>query len=81
MEREFEALEEARKLHQEKYNCEGVCPDFIKGVEWADSHPKRGLVNIEDVIHFMTHDSRFDYLLGVYPDIINDTRKAMLKEE
>ncbi|MBO4601615.1 MAG: hypothetical protein J5651_00450 [Salinivirgaceae bacterium] len=26
---------EARKYHKEKYNCDGVCPDFIKGTEWA----------------------------------------------
>ena len=88
MTREFEILEEARKLHQEKYNCEGVCPDFIKGAEWADSHPRKGLVDIEKVCevlkNYMFKELFFQNRLEraeIINNVVCDVCKAILKEE
>lgn len=38
--RQQQILEEAKNLHKDKYNCDGFCPDFIVGAEWAGAHPK-----------------------------------------
>lgn len=84
MGRVFEILEESRKLHQEKYNCEGICPDFIKGVEWADSHPRKGMVDVKkacDAFCLVTC-SGFGVCKQQNPcGRINAFRKAMLEEE
>ena len=46
---------------------------FILGAEWADDHPRKGMVDIEEVCRFLKN----------FPtdrtDIINGLRKAMVK--
>lgn len=49
MTRKEEIKEQSKKRHFEKYNCEGYCPDFEAGAQWADEHPAPNLVDIDIV--------------------------------
>lgn len=46
--RKEEIKARSRAYHIEKYNCEGFCPDFEVGAEWADEHPE-SKYNLSDV--------------------------------
>jgi hypothetical protein len=50
---------------------------YIQGAEWADQHPRKGLVDIEKVIEYMKKNSRFNYLLETDWEVLEDLRKAM----
>ncbi len=50
---------------------------YIQGAEWADQHPRKGLVDIEKVIEYMKKNSRFNYLLETDWEVLDDLRKAM----
>lgn len=59
---------------------------FIRGVQWADEHPKDNLVDIDKVCKFIENKA-YIYVefsaLGVYVDtdsLIKDLRKAMKGE-
>lgn len=51
---------------------------WLKGAEWADEHPKEGLVDINKACEFLTH---YCNQHGVYPtkrvEIIEQFKKAM----
>ena len=51
--RKEEIKARSRAYHLEKYNCEGFCPDFEVGAEWADEHPE-SKYNLSDA----------DYIVG-----------------
>ena len=52
---------------------------FKAGVEWADQHPRKGLVDIEKVCKFINENVREYHKSGVFHigDFIKDLRKAM----
>ena len=50
--------------------------DFIKGAEWADSHSRKGLVDIKKVCTFL-HGVRLDYYAEHNDELINDLRIAI----
>ena len=74
------------------YICEASIPIFIQGAEWADNHPKEGLVDINSVCGWLITNIN-DYIetsfIGEYTtfeefrvdDMIKDIRKAMEKGE
>lgn len=87
MTREEEKQEKARELAikyckdvdphgKEVYNigCAIACCEMA---DWADQHPKKGLVDIEKVIEYMKKNSRFKYLLETDWEVLEDLRKAM----
>lgn len=74
MTREEEIIQAADECYPtwEEHNA-----GFYQGAEWADQHPRKGLVDIEKVIEYMKKNSRFDYLLETDWEILDDLRKAM----
>lgn len=58
-------------------------PAFIAGVEWADAHPRKGLVDIDKVCDWMkNYRQESSDGTGYVPGIVNDKtieefRKAM----
>lgn len=76
----------AREYHKEKYNCDGICPDFIKGAEWA-----AGQLNQEkqqwlekaykwwkrefNIMNMQFHDSK-----AFYQNKLENFKKAMSNE-
>lgn len=50
---------------------------YIAGFDYADQHPRKGLVDIEKVIEYMKKNSRFKYLLETDWEVLEDLRKAM----
>ena len=54
--------------------------DYVNGAEWADEHPKKGLVNIKNVCKWLKENasgySRND--LGI-EYMINELKQAMTK--
>ena len=66
-------------IHNEEFSCEDMVDMFLKGVKWADEHPRKGLFDIEKAydwieLHASEYIGRSDYMSG-------DFRKAMLKGE
>ena len=74
MSREEEIIQAADECYPtwEEHNA-----GFCQGAEWADSHPRKGLVDIEKVIEYMKKNSRFNYLLETDWEVLEDLRKAM----
>ena len=68
-------------------------PAFIEGAEWADQHPRKGLVDIEKACNFLKQflstSDKNDYgethvksmWFNNEDDFIEDFRRAMLEEE
>lgn len=62
-----------------------INPDFINGANWADEHPRKGLVDIEKVCKWMNEslvieDSKKWYVnnkITLKERMIEDFRKAM----
>lgn len=48
MTRQQQIFEESKNLHKDKYNCDGFCPDFIKGAQWADKNPFLNFISVKD---------------------------------
>lgn len=67
------AVEYAKSIPQSEKRKRYCIEDFEAGVEWADAHPRKGLVDIDRVCEFLrTYDkAAFPYRL------IDDLRKIM----
>ena len=49
--------------------------DFVAGADWADKHPKRGMVNIEDVCKWLKENvSKFVGFADETHQAIGDTK-------
>lgn len=79
------AIIEAHKLGF----CSSMCPEneldddlgwgFLSGVEWADEHPKEGLISIEKACEYL--ESAIRPYMGYYDtcDFVDTFRKIMEK--
>lgn len=70
-----------REANRTSYNTDEL-HSFIKGAEWADENPKKGLVNIDKVCGWLDNIDTDNYmdcetLVFQMTDLIIDLRKAM----
>lgn len=60
-----------------------IVSEFIKGAEWADQHPRKGLWDTEKVCEWLKENAWLYDIVQVHcvqtniDDIIHDLRKAM----
>lgn len=77
-----------KEAHRQGF-CSSQCPEneldddlgwgFLTGVEWADEHPKEGLVNIEKAAEWVKNAFKGPFGEGLAENIKQDFIKAMTK--
>ena len=78
MSREEEITRQAKE--HARYAVDGDRSEisFQLGAVWADKHPNKNLVNINEVVSWMKVNIPNYYGYGmIFPEIINDFKKAM----
>lgn len=83
--RKEQAIREAHRLGF----CSSQCPEneldddlgwgLLTGVEWADEHPKEGLVSIEKAAEWVKNSFKGTFGEGLAENIKQDFIKAMTK--
>jgi hypothetical protein len=72
-----ELQEYINELGDTQFGKRNMLEMYIQGADYADCHPRKGLVDIEKVIEYMKKNSRFNYLLETDWEVLEDLRKAM----
>lgn len=77
-----------REAHRLSF-CSSQCPEneldddlgwgFLIGVEWADEHPKEGLISIEKAAEWVKNSFKGTFSEGLAENIKQDFIKAMTK--
>ena len=77
-----------KEAHRQGF-CSSQCPEneldddlgwgFLTGVEWADEHPKEGLVSIEKAAEWVKNSFKGTLGEGLAENITQDFIKAMTK--
>ena len=50
-------------IHHEDFSCEDMADMFVKGGKWADEHPRKNLVDIDEAVRWLKDNAgKFVYL-------------------
>mgnify|MGYP003302812853 CR=1 FL=1 len=78
--REEKIKQRAKEIQEELYDgfysghIEGYQRAFIEGVQWADNHPRKGLVDIEKVCDWLRNNfEHYAYNYGIGEVIVGLT--------
>ena len=78
-----ERFNELKRLSKERYESEHEQRLFMDGAEYADSHPRKGLADIEKAVEWLDDNfEKYNDFVGLMrKPLIKAFRKAMLEEE
>ena len=68
-----DALSDGLYYNSQQHKCREH--GFVQGAKWADAHPPKGMVRVEDVSDWI--EQHFDEYIGRSEYMASDFRKAM----